>query len=71
MKKQGFKGTSSGAGLGFGLGLGTINTCTMEDTSFFCQFSRIFQMIMWVFTLLFIGYLIYIFAGPLLFKRRK
>jgi hypothetical protein len=38
MRKQGVKGRSSGAGLGFGLGLGTINTCTMEDTSFFANF---------------------------------
>jgi hypothetical protein len=53
----------SNPGLGFGLGAGTlaVNTCSSEDTSIFCQISRIFQVISWIFTILIFMWIAYMF----------
>lgn len=53
----------SSPGLGFGLGAGTlaVNTCSSEDTSMFCQASRIFQVISWIFTIIVFIWIFYVF----------
>lgn len=62
-------GRSSGFSplLGLGVGAVSVNTCSTSDNSFFCQFSRIFQMIMWTFTLLVITWLVFTLASPFVF----
>ena len=45
---------------------GSINQCPANNDSFFCKFSRIFSMIMMVFTLLFIVFIVYTIARSLL-----
>ena len=50
-------GILSNTGLGFGFG--TIMSCPADDTSFYCRFSRIFNIITMVIALLVIGFLIY------------
>lgn len=48
---------------GFTFGSGILMKCDANDTSFFCKFSRIFQIIMMVVFLLILGVIIYsIFA---------
>jgi hypothetical protein len=64
-------GTGIGPYLGLGVGAVSVNSCTTSDTSFFCQFSRIFQMIMWVFTLLFIAWVLFTIIPPMLGKRGR
>jgi hypothetical protein len=73
--------TSSSSIIGTGGGImgtgvfghfGSINQCPADNTSFFCQFSRIFSMIMMVLTLLFIVFILYTLARaflPALAKR--
>jgi hypothetical protein len=67
--------SGNGGGLGSGLGLGVgavaVNTCPIENQTFFCQFSRIFQMISWVFTILVFMYIAYIFVSVYFFSKRK
>lgn len=62
-KSRRSKSNSSSGGffsnLGFTFGAGTINTCTPGDTSFFCRFSRFFNMIIMIIVLLFIAIFIY------------
>ena len=57
-------GSSSGGGFGSGVGLVTgavaVNTCPIDNQTFFCQFSRVFQMITWVFSILVFLYIAYI-----------
>ena len=61
-------GRSSGAGplLGLGVGAVSVNTCSTSDNSFFCKFSRIYQMIMWTITLIFIVWIVFALS-PLVF----
>lgn len=60
-----FKGGRGGSGgsildrSGFVFGTGVLNSCPSEDKSFFCQFSRVFNVIMMVLTLAFIAYFAY------------
>ena len=54
-----------------GVGATAVNTCSADNNSFFCQLSRIFQMIMWAITLFAILYCIYVFAIPYMLKRFK
>jgi hypothetical protein len=65
---------SGGGGFGSGLGLVTgavaVNTCPIENQTFFCQFSRIFQMITWVFTICIFLYIAYIFLSIYVFSKR-
>jgi hypothetical protein len=64
-----FRGsTSSGAvgsallgGIGASGSSGILMACPSNDTSFFCQFSRIFKIIMMVVSLLAIVYIAYAF----------
>ncbi len=56
-------GSGGGGGIlsntGFGLGFGTLMSCPAEDTSFYCRFTRIFNIIMMVIVLAVIGSVIY------------
>ena len=61
---------SFGSGLGLGVGAVAVNTCPIENQTFFCQFSRIFQMITWVFTILVFMYIAYIFVSVYFFSKR-
>jgi hypothetical protein len=63
-----FKGGKGGSGLfrnsGLLFGTGVVSTCPATDQSFFCKFSRVFNLIMMVFTLMFLVVMIYIiFTG--------
>jgi hypothetical protein len=57
-------------GLGLVTGAVAVNTCPIENQTFFCQFSRIFQMITWVFTILVFLYIAYIFISVYFFSKR-
>ena len=63
---------SSSPGLGLGLGAGTVvvNTCSSEDKSMFCQASRIFQVISWIFTIFIFLWIAYIFFNIYVLSRR-
>jgi preprotein translocase subunit SecY len=69
------KGGSSGGGFGSGVGLVTgavaVNTCPIDNQTFFCQFSRVFQMITWVFTILVFLYIAYMFVSVYFFSKRR
>ena len=59
-----FRGGKSGSNgllsnMGFGVGTGVVMGCKPEDTSFFCRFARIFQMIMMTIALLLVAAFIY------------
>ena len=64
-------GFGSGSGLGLGVGAVAVNTCPIENQTFFCQFSRIFQMITWVFTICIFLYIAYIFLSVYVFSKGK
>ena len=51
----------SSPGLGLGVGAVAVNTCSSEDKSMFCQASRIFQVISWIFSIIIFTWIIYIF----------
>jgi len=65
--------SGNGGGLGSGLGLVTgavaVNTCPIENQTFFCQFSRIFQMISWVFSILVFLTIAYFFIKVFFFSK--
>ena len=66
---------SSGISPGLGLGAmavgGTINSCPSSDTSLFCQTSRVFQVISWIFSILVFLVVVYYFASIFLASRGK
>ena len=64
-------GISSGLGLGAMAVGGTINSCPSSDTSLFCQTSRVFQVISWIFSILVFLVVIYYFASIFLASRSK
>lgn len=51
----------SSPGLGLGVGAVAVNTCSSEDKSMFCQASRIFQVISWIFSIIIFTWIIYTF----------
>ena len=64
-----FRGASTGAkaigsavlgGIGSSASSGTMTACPTNDTSFFCQFTRIFKIIMMVVSLFAVAYIVYI-----------
>ena len=64
----------SNSGLGmpsFGFGFGTVNTCSADNDSLFCQISRFIQIMGWVLFLCVILYVIYAFVIPYFFKGKK
>ena len=63
---------SSGLGMpSLGFGFGTINTCSADNNSLFCQISRIIQILTWVFILCLLLYVIYAVVIPYFFKGKK
>lgn len=69
------KGSGSGSGpsmpaLGMGVGALAVNTCPSTDNSFFCQFSRIFQMITTVLTTLLLLWFVYVIFSTYVFAKR-
>lgn len=63
---------SPGLGMpSLGLGLGTVNTCSADNNSLFCQISRIIQIMGWVLLLCVILYVVYVFVMPYFFKGKK
>ena len=69
MAKRG--GISSGLGLGAVAVGGTINSCPSSDTSLFCQTSRVFQVISWIFSIFLFSVVIYYFASIFLASKGK
>jgi len=45
--------------VGLGFGVGSLNVCKSEDNTFYCQFTRVFQMIIMALILFYIAYFIY------------
>jgi hypothetical protein len=65
------KGSGSGMpALGMGVGAVAVNTCPSTDNSFFCQFSRIFQMITTILSTLLLLWLVYVVFSTFVFNRR-
>ena len=65
------KGSGSGMpALGMGVGAVAVNTCPSTDNSFFCQFSRIFQMITTFLTTLLLFWFVYVIFSTFVFNRR-
>ena len=67
------KGSGSGPSmpaLGMGVGSLAVNTCPSTDNSFFCQFSRIFQMITTFLTTLLLFWFVYVIFSTFVFNRR-
>ena len=71
---RGSTGSGGGGGFGSGLGLVTgavaVNTCPIENQTLFCQFSRIFQVISWIFTICIFMYIAYIFLKVYVFSTK-
>jgi len=69
---KGFSSKSSGgSGVGLGVGAVAVNNCPVDNQTLFCQFSRIFQVISWFFTICLFAYLAYFILMPFFSKRRK
>jgi len=64
------KRSSPGIGLGAGVGAVAVNTCSSEDQSLFCQASRIFQIISWIFSIIVFVWVAYIFFDFYVLSRR-
>jgi hypothetical protein len=61
---------SPGLGLGAGVGAVAVNTCSSEDKSMFCQASRIFQIIGWIFSTLVFLWVAYVFFDIYVLSKR-
>ena len=68
--KSGSGNSDLSTGLGLVSGAVAVNTCPIENQTFFCQFSRVFQMITWVFSILVFMYIAYIFLTVYVFSKR-
>ena len=70
-------GGSSGGGGGFGSGLGlgvgavAVNTCPIENQTLFCKFSRIFQVISWIFSICVFLAIAYFFIKVFFFSKGR
>lgn len=62
--------SSPGLGLGAGVGAVAVNTCSSEDKSMFCQASRIFQIIGWIFSTLVFLWVAYVFFDIYVLSKR-
>jgi hypothetical protein len=71
---MGKSGGSSGNGGIMGSGVfgffGTTIQCPASDTSYYCSFMKIFNVIMVLFVIIFILYTIYNFVMPNYFRKR-
>jgi len=57
-------------GLGLGVGAVAVNTCSSEDKSMFCQASRIFQAIYWIFSIIMFSWILYILFDIYVLSKR-
>jgi hypothetical protein len=57
-------------GLGLGVGAVAVNTCSSEDNSMFCQASRIFQVISWIFSIIVFSWILYILFEIFVLSKR-
>ena len=64
------RSSSPGIGLGAGVGALAVNTCSSEDKSMFCQASRIFQIIGWIFSTLVFLWIAYVFFDVYVLSKR-
>ena len=64
------RSSSPGLGLGAGVGAVAVNTCSSQDNSMFCQASRIFQIISWIFSTIIIIWIAYIFFDMYVLSKR-
>ena len=61
---------SPGLGLGAGVGAIAVNTCSSEDKSLFCQASRFFQIIGWIFSTLIMIWVVYLLLDIYVLSKR-
>jgi hypothetical protein len=64
------RSSSPGVGLGAGVGAVAMNTCSSEDKSMFCQASRIFQVISWIFSIILFLWIFYGFLDIYVLSKR-
>ena len=64
------RSSSPGIGLGAGVGALAVNTCSSEDKSMFCQASRFFQIIGWIFSTLIFLWVAYVFFDIYVLSKR-
>jgi hypothetical protein len=64
------RSSSPGIGLGAGVGAVAVNTCSSEDKSMFCQASRFFQIIGWIFSTLVFLWVAYVFFDIYVLSKR-
>ncbi len=64
------RSSSPGIGLGAGVGAVAVNTCSSEDKSMFCQASRFFQIIGWIFSTLIFLWVAYVFFDIYVLSKR-
>ena len=64
------RSSSPGIGLGAGVGAVAVNTCSSEDKSMFCQASRVFQIIGWIFSTLVFLWIAYVFFDVYVLSKR-
>ena len=57
--------------LGLGVGAVAVNSCPSTDNSLFCQVSRIFQIISWIFSVFVILFFIYVFFAKPYFGGKR
>ena len=61
---------SPALGLGAGVGAVAVNTCSSEDKSMFCQASRFFQIIGWIFSTIIFLWVAYLFFDIYVLSKR-
>jgi hypothetical protein len=70
---RGGSGSGSGGGFGSGLGLGVgavaVNTCPIDNQTLFCKFSRLFQVISWIFSIFVFLVITYFFIKVFFFSK--
>lgn len=64
-------GRSGGPGLLGGFFLGNVVNCDSKDESMYCQFVKIFNVLIMVIVVLYILYFVYSYVSPYLFTRRR
>jgi len=69
------KGSSSTSSMpempSLGVGATVLNTCSANDESLFCKFSRGFQVLAWIVSISLILYVIYAFVWPFVSQKMK
>jgi hypothetical protein len=64
-------GGGFGSGLGLGVGAVAVNTCPIENQTLFCKFSRIFQVISWIFSIFVFVAIAYFFLSVFFSSKRR